>query len=100
MPPGRLAGDQEHRRCDDGSGRPVRGASLRRADPRSTGTSVTSAAPNGPPSPSGDPPDDRGGSPRRIFTRIAQRLPAMATAILPNWRVNPDGRRSLIADDY
>jgi Transposase DDE domain len=41
-----------------------------------------------------------GRTPAGVFTRIAQRLLAMAAAIWHNWRISPDGKRSLIAYDY
>lgn len=41
-----------------------------------------------------------GRTPAGVFTRIAQRLLALAAAIWHNWRTNPDGRRSLIAYDH
>lgn len=41
-----------------------------------------------------------GGTPAGVFTRIAQRVLALAATIWHNWRIGPAGKRSLIAYDY
>jgi hypothetical protein len=35
-----------------------------------------------------------------VFTRVAQRLPAMAAASWRNWAIGATGKRSLIAFDH
>jgi hypothetical protein len=42
----------------------------------------------------------RGRTPEGVFTRIAQRLLAMAACIWNNWRTQPEGKRSLIDYDH
>jgi len=42
----------------------------------------------------------RGRTPAGVFTRIAQRLLAMAACIWDNWRTGPPGKRSLISYDH
>jgi len=41
-----------------------------------------------------------GRTPAGVFTRIAQRLLAMAACIWNNWRTSPEGKRSLISYDH
>jgi hypothetical protein len=41
-----------------------------------------------------------GRTPAGVFTRIAQRLLALAATIWHNWRIGATGKRSLIAYDH
>jgi len=41
-----------------------------------------------------------GRTPAGVFTRIAQRLLAMAACTWNNWRTSPEGKRSLISYDH
>ncbi len=46
------------------------------------------------------PPRPQGRAPRGVFSRIAQRLLAMAACIWHNWRTGASDKRSLIAYDH
>ncbi len=41
-----------------------------------------------------------GRTPAGVFTRIAQRLLAMAACLWHDWSLNPTGKRTLIAYDH